>query len=103
MSKRFSPPCPVEWEGIIYKSYNDAARALGVMQSTVRNRALKGYKCEADIRRARKWRACRWNNKEYRNMAEAARDNWISEPGMLYRIKTGKTGDHDLRGYQRSI
>lgn len=73
MSKRFSAPCPVEWNGITYESYNDAARKLGLRVSTVRNRAVRGHKCEADVLRARGWRACEWNGKEYPSIAAAAR------------------------------
>lgn len=103
MSKRFSAPCPVEWEGVTYESYNAAARKLGIPLSTVRYRALKGYKSEADALRGRNWQPCEWNGITYLNTTQAARENWITPPGMRKRVQKGQTSDDQLKGYRGSV
>lgn len=100
MSKRFSAPIPVRWEGITYESYNAAARALGIRLATVRYRAIRGYECEADVLRGRNWRPCEWNGKQYPNARRAALENWITPEGMRKRINKGYTCDADLAGYK---
>lgn len=100
MSKSlFRPPVPCTWNGIEYRSMNEAAMALGICESTMRNRVLKGYTCDADLNVTRRRVACEWNGVKFNTLQEAADANWISREGMWYRVvKRGYKSDADMQG-----
>lgn len=82
------------WNGIQYRSYGQCAKTLGLDPSTIRDYALKGYTCDADVTKQEK--PCVWNGIHFSTQAEAARACGVTRSVMATRIKQGLTCDADV-------
>ncbi len=87
-----------EWNGVRYESQAEAARALGVLQTTMHNRLSKGYTCDSDVPGVGSWLGaeCEWDGVRYESQADAARANGISPAAMSRRLSKGYTCDADV-------
>ena len=88
-----------EWDGIVYASISEAARACHIAESTMRHRLKCGYKKTSDVSSynniSRNY-PCIWNGKYYKSIADAARDAKIGRWTMSKRLKKGYRDDCDI-------
>lgn len=96
------PGKPCEWNGVIYESISEAARALGISLGAMENRVRRGYTQDEQVTHFQSSaKPCIWNGTTYDSMTLAAKANGISAGAMIARIKRGLSSDHDVRNYKR--
>lgn len=91
-------PKPCTWNGIKYKSINQAARANNITSEAMSWRLKQGYTCDDDMNPPFNRIACEWNGKKYPSQTAAAKANWCTKEAMRWRLIRGYTSDNDLRG-----
>jgi hypothetical protein len=87
----------VRWNGVEYKSINEAAKALGISPGTMSDRIKKGYTSDDHVSNVGGSVPCSWNGIEYSSMTDAANALGIDVSSLRYRIQRGYTCDDDLR------
>lgn len=91
---------PVMWNGIRYRSIAAAARALGVTDSTLRDRLKRGHTCDADVGTEI---PTIWNGIEYPSIKKAAEAAGVSDDVMGDRLKHGYRDDSELVSRRKKV
>lgn len=89
---------PCVWNGIQYPSITTAALDIGIEPSSLRERLVRGYICDADVYEPGEQgnKPCIWNGVDYPSQKAAAKALGISKEGMKWRIQHGYKCDDDM-------
>jgi hypothetical protein len=87
----------VIWNGRVYKTLNDAARATGRHKSSMSVLVRKGYTRDADVQKDTRPRPITWDDKQYPSINAAAEATDRDSSGMTVLIQKGYRGEDDLK------
>lgn len=91
------------WNGVMYLSISEAARANGIATFIMQYRANKGYSCDKDMPQTTVKKRCFWNSIEYVSINAAAKSNNIAPSEMKRYIRLGYRCDDDVRHNKRPV
>ena len=91
MKRKYENHTDIEWEGVVYDTIADAAKAAGVKYDCMLQRYKKGYTCEADLKVIPTVAVyIPENGKTYESIGAAWRGECVSHSTMYQWLRTGR-------------
>ena len=91
-------PRAFRWNGVYYKTREEAMEATGFSIESIRYRLRQGYTCDEDmIGGGQNAIPCTWNVVPYESVAAAGRASNITTSAMHYRLRQGWVCDADIK------